>query len=84
MCTLSYDEDMTYHLSFYRWLKHQQNRDDIVGDLAKDLYRDKVFSALPIKSINAVRLYIREKTTHTAIHNALEQAWTEFKEYRKS
>lgn len=67
---------------FVAWLKHQAQRDDPVGDLAKDALSDSGFNARA-HSLETAVMYLRHKSydTRPAIL-ALENAWAEFEQAR--
>ena len=60
---------------FYTWLLKQDNRDDIIADLASDIKRDPNF---PKNSTNieSLREYLEFHGDHVV--EALNEAWREF------
>lgn len=59
---------------FFDWLSAQAERDDPVGDLAKDTQRDPL---LPTDGdLEAVREYFSSKGSH--VEDAFAGAWREF------
>lgn len=71
-----------YYITFFRWLKFQQKRNDIIGDLALDIFRDKKTQELPSKSLNALRLHLEYSGATPMAFRALDEAWMEYKQYR--
>lgn len=61
---------------FYRWLTHQLERDDPIGDLARDIKRDSAFPASG--SIRAARLHLSLYGACGEALRALDEAWSEF------
>jgi uncharacterized protein YozE (UPF0346 family) len=68
---------------FYKWVGKQVDRDDIIGDLSKDILRDKKF---PVTSSNLVEIrnYIGFKNGCPEAFVALDEAWIEFSPKIKS
>ncbi|MBF5039878.1 hypothetical protein INP77_10285 [Methylophilus sp. 13] len=63
--------------SFYKWLNKQSNRDDIIGDLAKDLERAR---NIPQES-NDIEIWLSHLRCNGACQEAIEamhEAWAEF------
>ena len=63
---------------FFRWLLHQTERDDPVGDLACDVERDLSFPRTST-SLEAIRLYLIHKQASSEAIVAFDEACTEFK-----
>jgi uncharacterized protein YozE (UPF0346 family) len=61
--------------NFYEWLLKQDDRNDIISDLASDIKRDPNF---PKNSpdIATIREYLEYEGDH--VIEALEKAWREF------
>jgi 5-methylcytosine-specific restriction endonuclease McrA len=61
---------------FYRWLKRQRKREDPIGDLARDVARDKAF---PIQSevLDSMQAHLLHNRACAEALQALEEAWTE-------
>ena len=70
-------------IPFYRWLLKQQDRDDPIGDLAKDIQRDKSF---PIRtsSLQKLKDHLITKSPCDEAIQALEEAHAEFKNNKKA
>lgn len=62
---------------FHRWIEQQAKRDDPVGDLARDIQRDRHFPSQET-TIDGLQGYIRRRATSSAPLQALRQAWDEF------
>jgi uncharacterized protein YozE (UPF0346 family) len=62
---------------FHRWVAQQIERNDPVGDLARDIKRDRRF---PISeaSYDQLRSYLERASRSTAPVKAFKQAWAEF------
>lgn len=60
---------------FITWLKKQKDRDDMVGDLAADLIRDKDCNA---KTIEAFRRHLQLRRVSGPVIDALNRAAREF------
>lgn len=65
--------------SFYRFLMQQLDRDDPVGDLAKDAKRD---SSAP-KKLSSLRVWQSHLWIKHACHEAVEALKEAFCEYKK-
>jgi uncharacterized protein YozE (UPF0346 family) len=63
---------------FYRWLVKQQDRDDPIGDLSKDVQRDTKFP-LETSSIEKLRNHLIARLACDEAIQALEEAHKEFK-----
>lgn len=63
---------------FYRWLVKQQDRDDPIGDLSKDVRRDNGFP-LESSSLEILRNRLIGKSACDEAIQALEEAHKEFK-----
>lgn len=64
---------------FYKWLIKQQKRDDPIGDLARDVKRDKSYP-FTTESLRKLESYLfRKKAIDEAIQ-ALNEAYKEFKQ----
>lgn len=64
---------------FYRWLVKQKDRDDPIGDLSKDVQRDKKIS-IENGSIEELRSYLIARLACNEAVQALEEAYREFKD----
>jgi uncharacterized protein YozE (UPF0346 family) len=63
--------------SFYKWLNKQSDRDDIIGDLAKDVERAR---NIPQDSndIEIWRSHLRRNAACQEAIEALHEAWAEY------
>lgn len=64
---------------FHRWLEGQRDRDDIVGDLAGDILRDKSFP-VGLGTRHEVEAHLSRHGSH--IVRAVRAAWKEFSTHR--
>lgn len=62
---------------FHRWIEKQVERDDVVGDIAKDIMRDEKFPRYARLRQEVVN-YIKGATAWDGPIAAIEQAWHEF------
>lgn len=62
---------------FHKWIERQLDRDDEVGDLARDVFRDKRFP-LGASTPREVEDYLSRHSNH--IIRAVRQAWREYEE----
>ena len=60
---------------FHEWLLKQDNRKDIISDLASDIKRDPNFPKSN-PDIETIREYLEYKGDH--VIDALNEAWREF------
>lgn len=69
--------------TFYQWLtsKENRNRNSIVGDLARDAYKDEGFIAHS-HGIRVLRRYLKCIGACSGCMDALDAAYMEFKAYR--
>jgi hypothetical protein len=67
-------------LSFYDWLCEQKKRDDIIGDLAYDAIRDK--ERPETSNIKDWRIHLSFGCD--GAKEALEEAFKEYREYKKT
>lgn len=72
-----------YTTPFYRWLLKQQNRNDPIGDLAKDVLSDKSFPA-GISSLREQKEHLIKQSACDEAIQALEEAYAEFKDNSKA
>jgi uncharacterized protein YozE (UPF0346 family) len=63
-------------LTFYQWLQQQVDRDDQVGDLAKDVRRDPNFEGHS-EALETASDYLDSNRYHSFASEALEDAWRE-------
>lgn len=68
---------------FYRWIVTQADRNDIVGDIAIDIKRDKDFPVAE-STLEGVIGYLSLRTSEAAIHDAMREAFREFITARRS
>jgi len=69
---------------FYNWLVKQTRRDDIIGDLACDILRDRKFPKEEYQR-EKIASYIRlQPHSCNEALGSLDEAWTEFKKNKKS
>lgn len=63
-------------ITFKKWLKLQEHRDDPVGDLAGDAARDK--RRTPGNTLGSWRWHLKYANAHPEALKALEKAWEEY------
>ena len=68
---------------FFRWLEKQIQRDDIVGDLAQDVLRDKAFP-ITEDSLDILRAHLMARRACSAAIVALDEGWGEYLRKAKS
>jgi excisionase family DNA binding protein len=69
---------MTHAATFRSWLKNQLDRQDSVGDLARDLFADD--EAQGFTSYKRIRRYLIDSgNDRDYVMAALERAWEEYK-----
>ena len=68
--------------TFYNWLQQQVDRDDRIGDLAKDVRRDQNFERHS-EEIEVACDYLDSNGYHFAASAALEEAWDEWEAERR-
>jgi hypothetical protein len=66
----------TLSMNFTDYLVKQSYRDDIVGDLGKDVSMD---TNRPSSGIRAWKRYLHEHCACDGAYDALDKAWAEFK-----
>lgn len=64
-------------MRYLTWLRLQKDRDDIVGDLARDLVLDEKLNNMKYKSYQEFKS--RLSYTHRAIKDALKESHKEYK-----
>jgi len=62
---------------FHRWIEQQVGRDDLIGDIARDIMRDDNFPRTATTR-SAVVQYIEDASTWDKPVAAVKEAWTEF------
>ncbi len=62
---------------FYRWLLRQLYRDDPIGDLARDVKRDKSFP-IASGSLKTIQAHLKSRRACDESLQALEEAWSAF------
>lgn len=66
---------------FYSWIKKQKNRDDPIGDLAKDIISDRKFPK-SIDNLKTHTSYLVYKGACQGALDALNIAWNEYINYK--
>jgi hypothetical protein len=61
-------------MTFTSWLKHQRRRHDPVGDLARDVARDKCWPQGEPGELT----HLAQHHAMPAVYTALRRAWDEF------
>ncbi len=69
-------------LSFTDWLKRHSNRDSPLGDLARDMSRDKSWPTY--NSLDEYRSYLRFQNAYYGAIETLNRAWKRYKAYLKT
>jgi len=67
---------------FHCWIEQQTKRDDVIGDLAKDIMRDSKFPK-HARTRSEVFGYIERTATWNGPITAAKEAWKEFEKSRK-
>lgn len=67
--------------TFYGWLMRQRQRDDPVGDLARDAKLDSTFPRAA-QTHNGVLRHLEEYGASYPAQEAFERAWKEWEGYR--
>ncbi len=65
--------------SFIQWLHNQADRDDPIGDLARDTQRDPWFRSNTDPSFRNIRQHLSAQAASTAAHDALVAAHREWR-----
>lgn len=76
---------MQNNMTFYTWLRTQRNRDDVVGDIARDIHDDPTVNADKVehKSKNNLRSHIAFVSGYDKeVLEAFDLAWNEYKKFR--
>lgn len=71
---------------FYRWLKRQSKRDDVIGDFARDAIQDWRFPA-GANSKEEIRVFLKDRMWYGGYDDAagtLTEAWGEFTPCKRS
>ena len=68
---------MSRPIAFTVWLSHQRDRQDPVGDLARDVSRDRDWPIIAAKCATYERSLIRRGASETS-REALNRAWAEY------
>lgn len=66
---------------FYRWLLKQVERDDLVGDLARDVKDDRGFP-FAVRAKKEIESYLSWKSGRQKVLEAFKEAWSEFRPRR--
>jgi len=67
--------------TFYQWIRYQVNRDDMVGDLARDAVRDKKIPKYVKTSHKKIENYLNSINTDNNLIDSFRSAWEEYIEY---
>lgn len=68
--------------AFHRWASEQESRDDRIGDLARDIRRDRKFPTAET-SRDSLRGYIRRTARGWGVSEVFDEAWKEFRAARR-
>jgi uncharacterized protein YozE (UPF0346 family) len=68
--------------TFYAWVRSQRGRDDAVGDLARDVMRDRNFPR-EANDYDALYFHLYEMGACPAALRAFDRAWEEFQRARR-
>lgn len=71
-------------MTFFEWMKEQIKRDDIVGDLARDMVDDARFNSLDIQTVEEWKKRIWRETTWENVRKAFQLAQNEYKAQQSS
>ena len=72
---------MKPELTFRQWMKRQEDRDDPVGDIARDMAEDKAMQGVRLTSVKAfVKYLIAEHNPSESCIKAAYRAWREYEE----
>jgi uncharacterized protein YozE (UPF0346 family) len=69
---------------FYSWLIKQNRRDDIIGDLAVDIMRDRKFPKEEHRKENLISYVRLQPHSSNETLGSLEEAWGEFSKNKKA
>lgn len=76
--TIHAETDKNAQSAFFKWLLRQLNRDDPIGDLAKDVKRDSNFPKTA-KTREIIYSYIAHQRASREALVAFDESWIEFK-----
>lgn len=76
----SYDPNRVQRTEFTKWLRQQEQRDDPIGDLARDLARDQYYR-LTNPGLNQIYNYLRARGACDEALAALVEAYREWQSY---
>jgi len=72
---------MTEPRTFWQWLKRQDDRNDFIGDLARDAVQDDTFPRRA-KHYDAIKWYLIGRNACRPAQIALARAFREWRRYR--
>jgi len=64
--------------TFYQWMRLQKNRNDMIGDLAKDILMDNDFPKYIRSSYMKIEKYLELKNASNNVINSFKIAWEEY------
>ena len=64
--------------TFYQWIRLQLNRNDVVGDIAKDVILDNKFPKYVRISPNKIEKYLLSRNACNDAINCFNIAWKEY------
>jgi len=65
--------------TFYQWIHYQKNRNDLIGDLAKDILIDNNFPRYVRVSYCKIEKYLKSRNASINAINSFKIAWEEYK-----
>lgn len=64
-------------MSFFSWLAEQRDREDPIGDLARDVADDAGFPR-DLRGLSELSSYLSSKHADARVHEVAEEAWSAF------
>jgi uncharacterized protein YozE (UPF0346 family) len=65
--------------TFYQWIRKEKNRNDEVGDIAKDILLDNNFPKYVRTSHKKIEDYLKSNNANDCSINSFKIAWDEYK-----
>jgi hypothetical protein len=69
-------------MTFFEWAKKQVKRNDLVGDVARDMVEDARINGLGYQTFTQWQKRVWNKTSHRDIRRAFIMAGKEYREYQ--
>ena len=71
-------------MTFFEWLKDQVKRDDLVGDIARDIIDDARINSLDYQTVKEWKQHVEFQTSSEAVLEAFKLAQREYSAQLKS